>query len=214
MKNGFTLIEMLVVLAILSIFGTLIVTIFSRTLKGGNKSQIISSIKQNGQAVLETMDKTIRNADNVVCLSNDNRTIIVVKNGTYTRYRIGLKTDISATPDNYPLSCQQDEQLNANGCIIQDNPGKQIISGAEETDPAFVSRVCLPQDTMAKATVLSNTQLQTGVMVVSGSFLPDKSSGYKDQITIRFALNAGVNASAAAIGQIDDVNFQTTIQLR
>ena len=82
-KKGFTLVEILVVIAILSVLGVLILTIFTRTLRGSNKSQIIGKIKQNGQSVLEQMDKTVRNSDKVVCVISSN--LVVVKNGIYTR---------------------------------------------------------------------------------------------------------------------------------
>jgi len=203
-RNGFTLVEVLVAIALLSIFGVLIVTIFTRTLRGGNKTQIITAIKQNGQSVLEIMDKTIRNADNVVCLSNDSKTLVVVKDGLYTRYRF---TD--PRPSSNPT---------VNGFIEQDNPvkGTDPSTGREYADPAFVNKVCFANDPMDQSTLtlLTNTQAQSGVSVENGSFTKDPSAGYKDQVTIKFDLKPGVQAPQAVAGQIDSVHFQTTIQLR
>src|SRR3989338_7593499 len=119
MKKGFTLVEMLVVIAILSVVGILILTIFTRTLKGTNKSQIISSIKQNGQSVLETMTSSVRGADNVVCpfvippeTTALSETLLMVSKGIYNRYRFN----------------PEPENGSSNGYINQDNPVKQPIS--------------------------------------------------------------------------------------
>lgn len=193
-RSGFTLVEMLVVIAVLSIFGLLILTIFTRSLRGGNKAQIIGIIKQNGQAVLEQMDKTIRNSDNVVCPSNDtpSTTLIVVQKGVYTRYRF------------------------TNDWIQLDNPSKttDIDTGQEETDTKFKNRVCTVNNQMLQPTILTDTNLQTGVSVENGSFIRDKSAGFRDQVTIKFDLKPGVKAPEVIRGQIDAVNFQTTVQLR
>lgn len=203
MKKGFTLVEMLVVIAILSVVGVLILTIFTRTLRGTNKSQIISAIKQNGQSVLEILDKSIRGADHLVCVSSEpnDDTIVLEKEGTYTRFRFVLPQSIVAAPQ----SCL------VNGCIISDNP----VPESDESDPRlFINSVCASSDPMDKSAVLSDTNSQTGVKVISGSFKQDSEAGFKDIVTIKFVLGPGVDAPKAVAGQIDPVTFQTTIQLR
>lgn len=85
--KGFTLVEILVAIAIVAMVGMILALIFINTLRGSNKSQILSVIKQNGQAAMDTLDKTIRNADNVACISASGDTLAVVKNGIYTRFR-------------------------------------------------------------------------------------------------------------------------------
>lgn len=205
-QKGLTLAEMLVVLAVLTIVGVLLLNIFTSTLRGNNKTQIVSAIKQNGQSVLEQMDKTVRNADNV-CVSPGLKTLIVIKNGIYTRYRFFLAS------------------TTVNGSIQQDNPVKQTDpnTGKEETDPVFIDRVCSDVDPMSQITVLTDTNPQTGVSIEcidnncnppNEIFKNDSSSGFKDQVTIRFAVWPGVLAPQAVRGQIDPVTFQTTITLR
>lgn len=195
-EKGFTLAEILVVIAVISILGLLIVTIFSRTLRGTNKSQIISAIKQNGQAVLESMDKTIRGADNLVCISNDPpSTIVVVEGGKYTRYRFQIYPDKSK-----------------NGVVFQDNPA----AGINESDPRlFINRVCNPRDVMGVPQTLTDNNPQTGVNLISGSFQKNSpQAGFKDIVSIQFALGPGIDAAKAIVGQIDEVSFQTSIELR
>lgn len=193
---GFTLVEVLVVIGVLSIAGVLVLTIFSNTLKGSNKSQILISIKQNGQSVLETMTSSIRNADDIVCASS---TDLVIKNkGTYTRYRF-------ITPATF-----------SNGLVQQDNPIKDTdpATGKEETDAVFVNRVCTPDNPMVAATVLTDTNPQSGVSLINGSFTIDRSAGFKDGVKINFSLSHAVKALPSVAGQIDPVTFETTIQLR
>ena len=207
-KSGFTLVELLVVMGVMALFGTLIVTIFSRTLKGSNKSQIIGIIKQNGQAILEKMDKTIRNSDKVVCPSNNDsnnnnyKTLMIVKNGIYTRYRFIIPT------------------LTVNGSIQQDNPTKELVGIVGDTDyklstdPAFINKLCASSDQLISPVTLTDTNSQTGVSVDNGSFIINQSAGFMDQVTINFDIKPGVKAPESVTGQIDAVNFKTTIQLR
>lgn len=197
-KSGFTLVEMLVVMSVLSIVSVFILNIFTRTLRGSNKSQIISTIKQNGQSVLDAMDKTVRNADNIVCVSTPPVNLIVIKNGIYTRYRF------------IPPS------VTVNGFIQQDNPSKQIDSqtNKEETDSALVNRICASADPMLQPVALTDTKTQTGVSVANGLFVRDRSGGFRDQLTIKFDIGPPVGSPQAISGQIDSVSFQTTIQLR
>mgnify|MGYP001616960157 FL=1 len=201
MKKGFTLVEILVVISVLSVAGVIILTIFTRTLKGNNKAQILSVIKQNGQAVLENMDKTIRGADNVVCISPDNKTLVVAQGGIYTRYRF-----VAPIPDT------------ANGLIQQANP-IQPDTGDNSDIKLFKDNVCT--DPMGTDThggnlinILTDTDLQSGVSVENGSFNKNPQSGFKDTITINFQLAHALKAPPAVAGQIDPVTFQTTIQLR
>lgn len=204
MNKGFTLAEILIVMAIVAIVGTILVTIFTNTLRGSNKAQALAVIKQNGQAVLENMDKTIRNSDNVVCptlTSPTGKTLVIVKNGVYTRYRF-----ISPTSSD-------------NGRIQQDNPVKQDVVGTsplrKETDNEFIDRVCDMTISMTGASTLSDTNQQSGVSVLSGAlFTRNWESGFKDSVTISFILESGIGIGAAVSSQIEPVTFQTTIQLR
>ncbi len=189
---GSTLVEMLVVIVVLAILGVLVVTIFTRTLRGTNKTQIISSIKQNGQSILETMNNSIRNADNIFCISQDHHTIVVVKNGLYTRYRFVI--------DSSGLS---------NGKVSSDNP-QQL--GVESS--IFMSNICNSADLLVAPQTLSDTNTQTGVNLISGSFTKTAQAGFKDIITIEFVLRSGVQAPAAVAGQIEPVTFKTTIEPR
>lgn len=188
MNKGFTIAELLVAIAIIAFLGTIMVAIFTSTLRGSNKSQILGSIKQNGQAVLEIMDKTIRSADNVICTSGDTKTLVIEKNGIYTRFRFIVPTST------------------ANGKIQQDSP----LPGVDmET---FLMNVCI--NPMSTPITLTDTNTQTGISVKEGSFTRNQQAGSKDNVTVSFTLGPGVQAPPAVAGQIEPVKFQTTVQLR
>lgn len=189
-SHGFTLVEILVVMAIVAIIGTILVAIFTNTLRGSNKSQILAVIKQNGQAVLENMDKTIRGADNVVCpkqTGSPSDTLVIVKNGLYTRFRIIA-------------------QSSANGFIQQDSPspGSDI--------KLFIDNVCT--DPLTSAVTLTDINDQSGVSVQSGSFTKNTQAGSKDSVNVSFTLGPGTGLPATIKNQIDAVTFQTTVALR
>lgn len=198
-KFGFTLIEVLVVIGVLSVIAVLILTIFSRSLRGNNKAQILSVIKQNGQSVLENIDKTIRGSDNVVCPAekfSDPKTLVVRSEGIYTRYRF---TD--------------------DGKIKQDNPVKQPLENSDsprqETEAELVNRVCTLGSIMSdNSVILTDTNTKTGVLVEDGSFTRNKLDGFSDQMKVKFDLKPGDGAPEAVAGQIDAIHFETTIQLR
>lgn len=217
-KKGFTLVEMLIVISILSVMGVLILNIFTRTLRGSNKSQIIANIKQNGQAVLENMDKTIRSSDNIVCTSAN--TLIVVKDGIYTRYRFILPRAVNQSGNDCKSRTTTARGVmisqSANGCIVSDAPmkGPDLSTGKEETDAVFARRVCADRDTLVSQNILTDTNAQTGISVENGLFIRERSAGFRDQVTIKFDIKPGLGAPQAVAGTIDPVNFQTSIQLR
>lgn len=64
-KSGFTLVELLVVIGILSVVVGSSLLFLTNILKGSNQAQIVTEIKQNGQTVLDVIDRQIRNAESV-----------------------------------------------------------------------------------------------------------------------------------------------------
>lgn len=216
MKKGFTLVEMLVVIAILGIAGVLVLSIFTQALRGNNKTQVLSSIKKNGQSVLDTVDKTIRDADDVVCpyiavgstSSAASNSLVVVKEGVYTRYRLVVPTSPASCSSSCSAACS------VNRSIQQDNPTR----GVTESVADFANRVCADTDPLVSPVSLTDTDLQTGASAClpNGSvlFTRNKRVGYKDTVTISFDVTSPVNAPASVAGQIDPVPFTTTIELR
>src|SRR4030042_5951727 len=62
LKKGFTLLEFLVVLGILSITVGSTLLFLTSVLRGSNQANVTAEVKQNGQIVLNSLEKQIRNA--------------------------------------------------------------------------------------------------------------------------------------------------------
>jgi prepilin-type N-terminal cleavage/methylation domain-containing protein len=61
-NKGFTLIEILMVIGLLSIIGTIAVTVITITLRSAKKTDLLNFANQNGDAALSQMVKNIRYA--------------------------------------------------------------------------------------------------------------------------------------------------------
>lgn len=61
-RKGFTLIEMLVVIFVLSTIGVLVGAIITSALRGTNKTNTITTVRQNGFYAIAQMTKMIQNA--------------------------------------------------------------------------------------------------------------------------------------------------------
>lgn len=199
--KGFTIVETLVVITILAIVGILVLVIFTQSLKGNNRAQILSSIKKNGQSVLETMDKNIRNADNVVCVGTYaavNDSLVVVNKGAYTRYR--FIAPIGTT---------------ANGQIQQDSPQPPSVAANDpKYSKAYLCTNPLGVESSTPVQTLTDTDPKTGASVQNGLFTRSPKAGFKDTVTISFQVARGVGATDATASQIDAVPFSETIGLR
>lgn len=193
-SSGFTLMEVLVVVAVLSIFGTALTVIFTRSLIGSSRAQVVGVIKQNGQAALELMDKAIRGADSVVCLDPGfpAKVLVIKKEDSYIRYTF------------------VDPQPSLNGYLKQDHPP----FNPNLTDTSTLCAAATLTPNAAPLTDNNQTPGSLGVSVQDGSFQRSRSGVAADLVTVNFKVGPGVQTSPSLYGQIDPVLFQTTIQLR
>lgn len=76
--NGFTLIEMLMVVFLFALIMTLSGALFSAVLKGSSKSEINKDVKQAGDYAMSQMERNIRNAKTVKCRTDINAATIEV----------------------------------------------------------------------------------------------------------------------------------------
>lgn len=70
-NKGYTLIELLTVIIILTSVGAIIASIFVSALRGGNKSNTTNEIRENGNYLIVQMSKTIRYAKSFDGVSDD-----------------------------------------------------------------------------------------------------------------------------------------------
>ena len=81
---GFTLVELLVVLGLLSITVGSTLLFLTSTLKGSNSAAITAEVKQNGQSVLDSLERQIRGATNAQKI--DNNQIVLTKQDATSLY--------------------------------------------------------------------------------------------------------------------------------
>ncbi len=66
MRNGYTLIELLAVMVVFIVIATFIVTILTTSLRGNNKANTLTLVRENGNFVITQMAKDIREAHAVI----------------------------------------------------------------------------------------------------------------------------------------------------
>ena len=113
-QAGYTLIEVLVVMTVVGVLGSMLVVIFINALRGSNKSNSEAAIRQNGNYALSQISNTVRYAKSVsspVCVATEpaessTLSIISVDDKTITYTCPALETDtltINDGTDIYPI---------------------------------------------------------------------------------------------------------------
>lgn len=69
-QKGFTLVEMLAVMVVFVVIGSFVTAILITSLRGNNKTNTLTAVRQNGNYALSQMAKTIRNARYLVSPSS------------------------------------------------------------------------------------------------------------------------------------------------
>lgn len=154
-NRGFSLIEVLVAIVVLTILGFVVTDILSRTIRGGNKTQLIGVIRQNGQSALDSLDSSIRQADNVVCTGNWEGgsgldTLVTTQNGKYTRFHFYLQSGSNNgyIGVDYPTS----DSTTSNGLIDPNNSNRLCV--------APVTNFNLPDASGTNTAVASPSKMQ------------------------------------------------------
>lgn len=204
-SNGFTLIEILVVIAILGILGFILTDILTQVLRGQNKINIVNRIKQNGQLVLDNLSNEIRSAEKVICVGKNtnntgsslNDSIVIFKSGNYTRFRFIPPT------------------INTNGYFTSENFTKDSFE--DITDQNMCSRdidFVTPINLTDKDTI-------NGISIdydVSQPIFKKQAPqpGFSDIILIRFRANGGVSAGKTSETTVSEggVLFTTAVAVR
>lgn len=93
MKRGFTLIELLMAVTILGLVMVAVTQLLASVLSGSGKSSTAQAVKENGQFVLSTIEKTARRAKSVTTCTTGaagTLTVVVPESGVDTTYIFGL----------------------------------------------------------------------------------------------------------------------------
>ena len=202
--SGFTIVELLIILAVVSVLGVVLVDVFLRSIRGSDKARILAKLQQNGQVAMDNMDKAIRGSEAVLCPRSSTvgvgpfpRILMIVREGQYTRFRF-----------KEPTSDQ-----NGKVQIDYPNPSVDIFTNPSDEKIAIWESYCQGADAVPldKLTDLTDAS-DNGVSISEGSFIKNKKAGFKDIVTIFFK----VGPSLKLINQqaVEPVTFQTTVEVR
>ena len=200
MRPGFTLLEFLIVIGLLSITIGSILLFLTSVLKGTNQANITAEVKQNGQVVLDTLESQIRNGTDAVCINPTNGSFCASPTQPTSHIKI-LRTN----SDPLHIRCISSSGTTQNGRI--------------EIAVSAVDLGTIP----ANFTSITSQDTVSGVSI-SGVSVPDcntiftivpSSGGVSDPpiVTLSFTVNQGV-AAASRSDFLASVDFQTTISLR
>ncbi len=219
-KNGFTLIEALISVSIISIIGLIIASLLSRTFQSNTKTQLLGNIKRNGSAALTYMDQSIRGAESVVCVGNKGALTTDPENNKVTWGDTMILSYKVQDTINYTRFRITSADSSANGNIQSDHPTNII-------DSRDAPSHCGSDLTLNNPANLIDADPTSGVVAVrlpsslqgSGNFfMINRSAGSSDSVSISFALSQRINTnnrSEETIGtDTSGQVFETTIQVR
>ena len=170
--RGFTLLEFLIVIGLLSITIGSILLFLTSVLKGTNQANITSEVKQNGQVVLDTLESQIRNASDAslilttyIKLLRQNADPLHIRcvnpAGENGRIEIAVSTDQPAT--NFTSITSQDT---VSGVDITYCSFTIIPTSGGVSDPPIVSvsfTVNQGVDAASRADFMANVSFQTTI---------------------------------------------------
>lgn len=71
LSKGFTLIELLVAIMVLAVVGSIVVGIVISTLRGTNKTNNLTDVRQSGDYAISIMSRMIRNSQSIISCANN-----------------------------------------------------------------------------------------------------------------------------------------------
>ena len=197
-SSGFTLIEVLVVLGIMVAAVGVTLLFLTNVLKGTNQANVGAEVKQNGQAVLDSLEKQIRGASDIECKDSGGTTVLCDNVDADTKYMKVLRVG----QDPLHIRCFSSTSTTNGwiGTVVTSNDYPALGAYTSTTNNDTVSGVdvrCSPSDPPDN---LGFKIIPTG-------------SGLPPIVSISFVVNQGVSASSRA-DFLANVKFETTISLR
>lgn len=190
-QRGFSIIEVLLAIGILSVVGVIASNLLARTYKTSSDADFLSKLKQNGTVASDILSESIRMADSVVCYEDSNpvkRIVVQTLNGKYLLFRF------------------VDPKENSGKKLIQNG----YIAKQEDLDPDNLEIFCSSEPNLTEEAPITDNGNDTGVSISNGSFTRLSGSVGKDTVSIKFDVGPPVGQAGTA----GIVNIQTTVQVR
>ncbi|MBI2616831.1 type II secretion system protein [Candidatus Gottesmanbacteria bacterium] len=148
-KAGFTLIELMIVITLVGIIGTITTQVFLINVRSQNKSEIVKEVKQNGDYASAAMEIMIRNAIDVPSLQCNaqaaDQLTITNQDGNSTTFDCSDDIKIASISSTFPSLPQSltSSKVKVTGCFFK------IICPTPPLSPKYVYmgfRVCQTGD--------------------------------------------------------------------
>jgi prepilin-type N-terminal cleavage/methylation domain-containing protein len=238
-EKGFTLLEILVVIGIIGIITGITSDIFIQIIKASNKANIVTEIKQNGDAVLNQLDRLVRNADSIAffgkraygALSFSAFSLTSTQSCTNTTgatrdATFDVCTFITKNPQPQSGYTRIDFRLEneeecassslfttndkvVNGAVTTCNGNIQIALGTD-SDLADLE---LGTPSTVVPQLLTNTEKQSGVSVTDFTIEVIPTTGKPTLVRFGYTLAQGI-AATSRVDSKATVDFETTVSLR
>lgn len=201
-RPGYTLIEFLVVIGILVLAVGSILAFLTSSLKGSNQANVTIEVKQNGQAILDALERSIRKANSAAAITG---TDLPIDSQTGVRASSGVNLAITNENSIYIACFDHVSSPAANGWIGVANVANGTLTS-----------------TASNYKAVSNTDVTSGVDIYDSTAPIDNPTGCKisvisqsdpDIVSIAFTANQGVGAPSRKDFSAN-AKFQTTISLR
>lgn len=82
--SGFTLLELMVSVAVIALMSVVLSQIFISTLRTNTKTELLKEVKQNGDFALESIARMVQNAYGATCISDKELSILNADGNTTT----------------------------------------------------------------------------------------------------------------------------------
>jgi prepilin-type N-terminal cleavage/methylation domain-containing protein len=202
-QTGFSMIEVLVTVTILTIVGVAISTIVTRSFQSNTKTELIGNVKQNGQGAMAIIEKDIRESDTVVCPTSGTGKIITLLTKTNGKYiRFTLATESGAN----------------NGAIYKEEFIFQFLPTTPNLLCDLTTYALGNQSTLTPLIDFSSKSAISLKDISGTGFTVVKNPGFKDTVKVQFDLGPKVGSLTrfedSLGGTNNSINFQTTVQIR
>lgn len=186
---GFTLVELLVVIGVLGMVTGTALLFLTSILKGSNQARIVAEVKQNGQIVLDSIDRQIRSAQEIRSIgppAGSGSAIELVLNGGNVYF--ACFNPVSSSPVQ-------------NGWIgIANSSGGPYNSLTNKDTVSGISIIC-DWDLVSPG-------------VDTFAVFGNATDPYPQIVKVNFKVKQPVNASSRVDFEVSEQLFSTTISLR
>ena len=137
-KSGYSLIELLVVITLIAILGTLTAEAFILGLRAQSKSEILKEVKQNSEYIGQVIENMVRNSidiEETQCNSNTQELTIRSSDGYYTTFDC-TATVMASISGQFPEPTVY--QTLSNNRVSLENCNFRIVCPTPPTNPKYI----------------------------------------------------------------------------